>query len=136
MSPRILHNCSLALCTANNPAAPNRHQKAQEHVKRFLSAPSAEKSSILILTNAALARSPPSIGPVKSAQGTFLRVVHFDAPEGEKNAAARGRVAGSFSRRRGAETAVEEVHLGGGGDTVDLAPFSFDSAAMGGIRSR
>eukprot|EP00752_Nemacystus_decipiens_P010224 g9110.t1 len=111
--------------------------QAQERVKRFLAAPSADRSSVLILTNAALARSPPSVGPVKRALGAFLRVVHFDAPEGEKNAAARGRVAGSFSRGRGAET-VEEVHLGGGGggETAGLAPFSFDSAAMGGIRSR
>eukprot|EP00903_Cladosiphon_okamuranus_P009531 g9080.t1 len=110
--------------------------QAQEHIKRFLAAPSAERSSVLVLTNAALARSPPSVGPVKPAHGPFLRIVHFDAPEGEKNAAARGRVAKSFSRGRGART-VEEVYLGGEGrDTVALAPFSFDGAGMGFIRSR
>lgn len=110
-------------------------KKAQEHVKRFLAATSAERSSILVLTNSAIARSPPSIGPVSPSQGTFLRIVHFDQPEGEKNAAARVRVAGGFSRGRSAGT-VQEVHLEGGGDTADLAPFSFDSAAMAGIRSR
>ena len=109
--------------------------QAQEHVKRFLAASSAERSSVLILTNSVLARSPPSIGRVKSSQGSFLRVVHFDEPEGEKNAAARARVTSSLSHGREAE-AVEEVFLEGGADTAGLTPFSFDSAAMGGIRSR
>lgn len=61
--------------------------------------------------------------------------MHFDQPEGNKNAAARERVAGGFSRGRSAET-VQAVHLEGAGDTAGMVPFSFDSAAMGGIRSR
>ncbi|CAM9683583.1 unnamed protein product [Scytosiphon promiscuus] len=109
--------------------------QAQEHIKRFLASASTEKSSILMLTNSAVARSPPAIGPIKFAQAALLRVVHFDQPEGEKNAAARGRVAAGFFRGRVAGTA-EEVHLEGVGDAAGSAPFSFDSAAMGGIRSR
>lgn len=106
--------------------------KAQELVKRFLAVPSAERSSILILTNSAISRSPPSIVPVQRA---FLRIVHFDQPEGEKNAAARECLAACFSRGRSVGT-VQEVHLNGAGDTAGLAPLLFDSAAMAGIRSR
>lgn len=87
-----------------------------------------------MLTNAAVARSL-AIGPVPTNKGTLVRVVHFDAPEGTKNAAARDRVAGGVSRGRDAAT-VEEVHLEGGGDAARLAPFAFESGAMGGIRSR
>ncbi|CAN0570684.1 unnamed protein product, partial [Ectocarpus sp. 12 AP-2014] len=70
--------------------------QTQEHVKRFLAATSSERSSVLVLTNSAISRTPPSIGSVKPGHGKLLRVVHFDAPEGKKNAAARARVAGGF----------------------------------------
>ncbi|CAM9849465.1 unnamed protein product [Ectocarpus sp. 4 AP-2014] len=109
--------------------------QVQEHVKRFLAATSSERSSVLVLTNSAISRTPPSIGSVKPGHGKFLRVVHFDAPEGIKNAAARARVAGGFFRGRGAG-AAEELYLRGGAEVAGLAPFSFDSTAMGGIRSR
>lgn len=90
---------------------------------------------MLVLTNSAIARTPPSIGSVKPGHGKLLRVVHFDATEGKKNAAARARVAAGFFRGRGAGTA-EELYLRGGAEVAGLAPFSFDSMAMGGIRSR
>ncbi|CBJ32117.1 conserved unknown protein [Ectocarpus siliculosus] len=109
--------------------------QTQEHVKRFLAATSSERSSVLVLTNLAISRTPPSIGSVKPGHGKLQRVVHFDAPEGKKDAAARARVAGGFFRGRGAG-AAEEVYLRGGAEAVGLAPFSFDSGAMGGIRSR
>ncbi|CAM9443943.1 unnamed protein product [Ectocarpus sp. 6 AP-2014] len=109
--------------------------QAQEHVKRFLAATSSERSSVLVLTNSAISRTPPSIGSVKPGHGKLQRVVHFDAPEGKKDAAARARVAGGFFRGRAAG-AAEEVYLRGGAEAAGLAPFSFDSGAMGGIRSR
>lgn len=109
--------------------------QAQGHVKRFLSAPSAKRSSVLLLTNAAAARSP-SVGPVPISNATFVRAVHFDAPEGCKNAVARERVVKGMLVGRGGAQAAEEVHLDGGGDASGLTPFAFESGAMGGICSR
>ena len=108
--------------------------QAQEHVKRFLSAPSAEKSSVVLLTNAAITRSL-SIGPVPPNKGMLVRAVHFDAAEGQKNEAARERISEGVFHGRGPGMA-EEVHLEGGEDGSGLVPFAFEEGAMCGIRSR
>lgn len=108
--------------------------QAKQHLRRFLSAPSAERSSVLVLTNAAVARSPV-IGQVPNAAANSVKAVHFDAPEGPKNAAARARVVkGLFGGRHSGMT--EEVHLEGGMGAAGVAPFVFESGAMGGICSR
>lgn len=108
--------------------------QAQEHVKRFLSARSAERSSVVLLTNAAITQSL-SIGPVPLDKGMLVRVVHFDAPEGQKNEAARERISEGVFHGRGAGM-VEEVHLEGGEAGSGLVPFVFEDGAMSGIRSR
>lgn len=89
---------------------------------------------MLILTNAATARSLP-IGPIPLSQAKLVRVVHFDVPEGNKNAAARRRIAAGVFGGRGPGTA-EEVHLEADRDTMGLASFTFESGAMGVVSSR
>lgn len=108
--------------------------QAQDHIQRFLSASSAERSSVLVLTNTALARSL-SIRPIPTSKATLVRVVHYDAPEGRKNAAARERIAKGVFGGQGAGKA-EEVHIESGEDAMGLTPFVFESAAFGVIRSR
>lgn len=89
---------------------------------------------MLIATNAATARSLP-IGPIPLLQAKLVRVVHFDAPEGNKNAAARRRIAAGVFGGRGPGTA-EEVHLEVDRDAMRLTSFTFENGAMGGISSR
>lgn len=104
-------------------------------MKRFLATPSAKKSSVLILTSAAVARQP-SLGSVPLASGAVVRAVHYDAPEGQKSAAARARVVRLVFGGRRAGPAVQEVHLEGSDDAAMLPPYVFNSGAMDGIRSR
>ena len=89
---------------------------------------------MLILTNAAAAQSLP-ISSVPISQSKLVRIVHFDAPEGKRNAGARRRIATGLFCGRDAGTA-EEVHLEEGGDVAGVTPFAFENVAMGVIFSR
>lgn len=89
---------------------------------------------MLVLTNAAVAKSPV-IGQVPNATAGSVKAVHFDAPEGPNNAAARARVVRGLFGGRCSGTA-EEVHLEGSLGAAGVASFAFESGAMGGICSR
>lgn len=99
-----------------------------------MATPSSDKSSVLIITTVALA-GQSSIRSAPTATGRLVRAVHFDAPEGPKDAAARIRLVEQLFRGRGPGQA-QEVHLEGTGDVAGLRVFAYDSGAMDGIRSR
>lgn len=89
---------------------------------------------MLVLTNATVARSL-SVGPIPVVGGVILRVVHFDAAAGTKNAAARERVVQNACSGRDMAT-MQEIYMEEAGNAAALAPFAFESGAMGAIRSR
>ncbi|CAM9097631.1 unnamed protein product [Discosporangium mesarthrocarpum] len=117
--------------------------QVQDYVRRFQSTPSAEKSVVLVLANAAVANMG-TVGVIFPAVAKVVKIVHYDTAVHRDTVASRARVAYDpcLGRR---EYTVEEYFLhvdftladdSGVQGSWPPAQLRFEDSAMIGVRQR